>query len=167
MRRPDSKEQICSLIEKMRTVLPDLVLRTTLIIGFPGETEKQFAELLEFIEWAQFDALGAFEYYPESGTPAAEMPNQIPNEIKLQRLDQLMLTQQKIAFAKNKKRIGTQLTCLIDSCDSKKKAQGRFYGQAPDIDSICFIENCPQKPGSFVNTIVSDTKDYDLLVRKI
>jgi ribosomal protein S12 methylthiotransferase len=167
MYRPDTKERIRRLIERLRSAIPDVVLRTTLIVGFPGETDQQFDELLEFIEWADFDALGSFKFYPESGTPAAEMPNQVPDRVKQERLEELMLTQQKIAFAKNKNRIGTKLTCLVDSVDNRGTGQGRFYGQAPDIDSVCIIEDCSASPGQFVNRIVSGTKDYDLLVEQV
>lgn len=167
MRRSDSKERICSLIENLRAAIPDVVLRTTLIVGFPGESDEQFEELLEFIRWAKFDCLGCFEYYCESGTEAAEMAGQIPDKIKQQRLDELMLTQQEIVFAKNKSRIGTGLTCLLDSVDSKGTGNGRFYGQAPDIDSICIIRNCSARPGDFLKTKVIGTKDYDLIVEQI
>jgi len=166
MCRPDRAEQICHLIEKLRRAVPDVILRTTLIVGFPGETEGQFGELLEFIKWAQFDALGCFEYYPESGTLAAEMPAQIPESVKQQRLEALMLAQQQIVFAKNKGRVGTELTCLVDSFDDDRVAKGRFYGQAPDIDSACIIRDCSAEPGQFVKVKVVDTKDYDLLVQQ-
>jgi ribosomal protein S12 methylthiotransferase len=167
MRRPDTKKSICSLIENLRQACPDIVLRTTLIVGFPGETDRQFNELLEFIKWAEFDALGCFRYYPESGTKAAEMPGQIPDKIKQQRLEKLMLTQQKIAFAKNSELIGSKLTCLVDSIDNKGTGQGRLYGQAPDIDSVCIIKNCSASPGNFIHAKVIDTKDYDLVVEQI
>lgn len=167
MRRPDSKEQISELIEKLRSAIPDIVLRTTLIVGFPGETEKQFEELLDFINWARFDCLGCFKYYAEEGTPAAKMPNQIPDHVKKRRLKTLMLAQQKIAFAKNRQRLGDLLTCLVDSVDKNRTGRGRFYGQAPDIDSICIIKNCMAKPGDLLNTKVVGTKDYDLIVRQV
>jgi ribosomal protein S12 methylthiotransferase len=167
MHRPDTKEQIFSLIETLREKIPNAVLRTTLIVGFPGETDRQFDELLDFIKWAEFDALGAFRYYPESGTAAAEMPGQVPDEVKKQRLEELMLTQQKIAFDKNKSRIGGELACLVDSVDDEGSSEGRFYGQAPDIDSLCIIKSCPAKPGRFINAKVVDTKGYDLVVEEI
>jgi len=167
MHRLDTRESICRLIENLRLSIPDIILRTTLIIGFPGETDRQFNELLDFVRWAKFDALGCFRFYPESGTPAAEMPAQVPDRIKRQRLEEVMLTQQKIAFAKNKKRIGTKITCLLDSVDSKGTGRARFYGQAPNIDSICIIKNCPANPGVFLNAKVVDTKDYDLLTEQI
>ena len=167
MRRPDTSQHICSLVENLRRACPDIVLRTTVIIGFPGETDRQFNELLKFIKWAKFDCLGCFRYYPESGTPAARMPGQVPDRIKQQRLEELMLTQQKIAFAKNESRIGSKLTCLVDSVETGSTAKGRFYGQAPDIDSICIIKNCSAGPGKFVDTKVIGTKNYDLIVEQI
>jgi ribosomal protein S12 methylthiotransferase len=167
MRRPDTKERICRLVENLRSRLDDCLLRTTLIVGFPGETDRQFNELLDFIKWAEFDALGCFKFYPESGTGAADMPAQVPDRIKQQRLEELMLTQQEIAFAKNKNRVGIKLTCLVDSVDNKGAGKGRFYGQAPDIDSICIIKNCSASAGQFIDTKVIGTKDYDLLVEQI
>jgi len=167
MYRPDSRVSIRFLIEKLRARVPDIVMRTTLIVGFPGETDRQFDELLEFVKWAEFDALGCFTFYPEAGTPAARMAGQLPDHIKQQRLDELMLTQQKIAFARNKKRIGTEFVCLVDSVNGRGVGCGRFYGQAPDIDSICVMESCSLKPGCFVNTKVVGTKDYDLIVEQI
>ena len=117
MKRPDTKEHITSLIEKLRSKIPNCVLRTTVIVGFPGETNSQFAELIEFIKWARFDNLGCFTFCPELGTAAAELTDQIPDDIKQQRLDELMLTQQQIAFENNERRVGTKLKCLLDSVD--------------------------------------------------
>lgn len=167
MRRPDTTYRLRRLIEKLRSDILDIVLRTTLIVGFPGETDRQFNELVDFVTWAEFDALGCFTFYPESGTDAAEMPSQVPEKVKQQRLDELMLTQQRIVFAKNKSRIGSKLICLVDSVDNRDLGQGRFFGQAPDIDSICIIKNCSAKSGRFINTKVVGTKDYDLLVEQI
>ncbi|TKJ39240.1 MAG: 30S ribosomal protein S12 methylthiotransferase RimO [Planctomycetes bacterium B3_Pla] len=167
MRRPDTDDGLRRLIDDLRRAMPDIVLRTTLMVGFPGETDRQFAELLDFVRWAQFDALGCFPFYPESGTAAADMPAQVPDEVKQQRLDELMLTQQQIAFAKNQSRIGGKLTCLVDSVDNDGLCRGRFYGQAPDIDSLCIIENCSAQPGQFIDAKVVGSQDYDLLVEQI
>jgi ribosomal protein S12 methylthiotransferase len=167
MRRPDTTERIYRLIEKLRDAMPDIILRTTVMVGFPGETAQQFNELLEFVKRAEFDALGCFKFYPESGTDAANMPHQVPEKIKKQRLEKIMLTQQKIAFEKNKSRIGSTLTCLLDSIDSKGTGLARFYGQAPNIDSLCIIKNCSARPGSFIKTNVVGTKGYDLRVKQI
>jgi ribosomal protein S12 methylthiotransferase len=166
MHRPDTKDMLQRLIEDLRLAMPDIVLRTTLIVGFPGETDEQFEELLDFVKWARFDALGCFKFYPESGTSAAELPGQVPDDIKQQRLDELMLAQQKIAFSRNKDIIGANLTCLVDSVDSDSLGIGRYYGQAPDIDSVCIIKNCSAKPGQFIDTTVVGAQDYDLLVEQ-
>ena len=167
MGRPDTKEQLKQLIERLRYTIADCLLRTTLIVGFPGETDEQFAELLEFIKWAEFDALGCFKFYPEAGTRAAEMPHQVPDDVKQQRVEELMLAQQEISFAKNKKRIGSKLVCLVDSVDGNGDGEGRFYGQAPDIDSLCIIKNCSGKSGDFIDAKVAGTKDYDLIIEQI
>ena len=167
MHRPDTKDQLQRLIENLRCAMPDIVMRTTIIVGFPGENDRHFAELLDFVKWAQFDALGCFKFYAESGTTAAQMPGQVPEKVKQRRLEELMLSQQKIAFAKNKNRIASKLTCLVDSVDSDRLSRGRFYGQAPDIDSLCIIKNSQAQPGEFINAKVIGTKDYDLLVEQI
>jgi len=167
MRRPDTKKSITRLIENLRDAVPDIVLRTTLIVGFPGETDEQFEELIEFIRWTRFEALGCFTYYPESGTPAARMPGQISQEVKQQRLERLMLTQQKIAFEKNNSRIGQTLQCLIDSVEHDGTAEGRFYGQAPQIDSVCIVDDGIAEPGRFITAEITGTKDYDLIVRQL
>jgi ribosomal protein S12 methylthiotransferase len=167
MHRPDTKGKITAMIEKLRKVVPDIVLRTTIIVGFPGETDGQFAELLDFIKWAGFDALGGFPYYAEEGTAAAKMPGQVPEGIKQQRLAELMLTQQRIAFKKNKERVGSELVCLVDSAGNNKHSIGRYFGQAPQIDSVCIINNYTARPGRFIKTKVVDTKDYDLVVEQM
>ncbi|MBN2272231.1 MAG: 30S ribosomal protein S12 methylthiotransferase RimO [Sedimentisphaerales bacterium] len=166
MRRGETADRIRPLIDNLRTAIPDVTLRTTLIIGFPGETDDEFAELLEFVKSAKFDALGCFAFSPEPGTPAANMPNQVPEDIKHKRLEEIMLAQQQIAFAKNAQKIGDKLTCLVDSVDSST-VKGRYYGQAPEIDSLCIIKNASAKPGKFVHTKVIASKDYDLIVEQL
>lgn len=167
MRRPDTQAGLRALIERLRAAMPDVVLRTTVIVGFPGETDDDLADLLDFVKWARFDALGAFTFFPETGTPAAGFPDQIPDEVKQDRLEALMLAQQEIAFAKNRARVGRRLMCLIDSVDPHGIGYGRFYGQAPDIDSICIVTNCKAGPGGYVEVEVVDVRDYDLLVEQI
>lgn len=166
MRRTETADRIRPLIDNLRTAIPDAALRTTLIIGFPGETDDEFAELLEFVKSAKFDALGCFAFSPEPGTPAADMPDQVPDDIKRRRLEEIMLAQQQIAFAKNAQRIGDDLTCLVDSVDNST-VKGRYYGQAPEIDSLCIVKNSSAKPGQFVHTTVIASKDYDLIVEQL
>jgi ribosomal protein S12 methylthiotransferase len=167
MRRTDRKAKTTALIEKFRNAMPDIVLRTTIITGFPGETDAQFDELLDFVKWARFDALGCFTFYPELGTPAADMPNQVPDDIKQARADILMSAQQEIAFEKNQDRVGTTLTCLVDDLDEEGNAGGRYYGQAPHVDSICLVQGCRANPGEFIKAKVTAVQDYDLVVEQI
>jgi ribosomal protein S12 methylthiotransferase len=178
MRRPDTKDDLCRLVERLRSAMSDIILRTTLIVGFPGETQSEFEELVAFIKWARFDALGAFTYFPEAGTPAAQFPDQVADEVKQARLEELMLAQQEIAFAKNQARMGSRLTCLVEEAGRRAEharrwqtrpatGRGRFYGQAPDIDSVCVIQRCAADPGRFVETKVIGTQDYDLVVEQV
>jgi len=184
MRRPDTREDLCRLIERLRAAMSDIVLRTTLIVGFPGETQREFEELLDFVRWARFDALGAFTYFPEVGTPAAELPDQVPDKVKQARLEELMLTQQEIAFARNRQRLGSRLTCLVDEPARETKGRGRrrqsarrhppaamgrgrFYGQAPDIDSVCLLRRGAAPAGRFADVRVVGTEGYDLVVEQI
>jgi ribosomal protein S12 methylthiotransferase len=166
MRRPGSSEKIYQLIEKIRAALPDAVLRTTLIVGFPGETDEQFDELIEFVKWAEFDAMGAFKFYAEEGTPAATLQGQVPEIVKQHRFKKLMLTQQRIAFEKNRQKLGSRLVCLVDEVDGRI-GKGRYYGQAPDIDSICIIKKCRAGTGEFIKTRVAETAGYDLVVEQV
>ena len=167
MKRADRREKTIDLIERLRTAMPDVVLRTTLIVGYPGETDAQFAELLDFVKWAKFDALGCFTFYPESGTDAARLNDQVPDKVKNERADAIMLTQQQIAFEKTDQLIGKELTCLVEDIDEEGNAQGRYYGQAPHIDSICLIDNCNAQPGDLIKARVTAREDYDLIVSQI
>lgn len=163
MCRADTKEHTIELITKIRSRLPDAVLRTTVIVGYPGETDSQFEELLDFVRWAQFDALGCFRFSPEPGTAAAELPGQIPEPIKQQRAETLMLMQQGIAFERMDARVGKTYRVLIDEV-FENGAVGRFYGQAPHIDSVCRVTGEGVSEGSFIEAKVTARDDYDLVV---
>ena len=167
MRRSDTKEKTYDLIARLRSVIPDVVLRTTVIVGFPGETDSQFDELIDFIKWARFDALGCFPYYPEAGTKAAQLEKQISTDVKNARTEELMLTQQKIAFEKADFIKGKLFSCLIDNIDENGAGIGRYFGQAPHIDSVCLVENCPQPQGQFVEVEITGTKNYDLTAKAL
>ena len=167
MKRTDSRENTISLIKRIREAMPDAVIRSTLIVGFPGETQKQFDELLEFVKWAKFDALGCFPYYAEEGTEAAVMTDQVDHETKEDRVREIMLAQQEIVFAKNEKMIGEELTVLLDGMDQDGNVIGRYYGQAPHIDSICYVEGENLCEGDFIRVKVKDYSDYDLVVEKL
>ncbi|MCF7975216.1 MAG: 30S ribosomal protein S12 methylthiotransferase RimO [Phycisphaerae bacterium] len=163
MRRPDKQSHLRSLIERLRQAMPEMVLRTTVIVGFPGETDEAFQDLLSFIEWARFDALGCFPYFQEPGTEAASLPDQIEESVKQQRVEQLMLAQQTMAFAKNEQRVGHTVTCLVDAIEPDGTGVARYYGQAPEIDSVCLIADCKARPGDFLEVRITGTQDYDLL----
>ncbi|MDH4202047.1 MAG: 30S ribosomal protein S12 methylthiotransferase RimO [Phycisphaerae bacterium] len=166
MRRADTKEYTIELIDKLRAAMPDVVLRTTVIVGYPGETSQHYQELLDFVQWARFDALGCFTFYPEPGTAAAEMPKQVPDVVKQQRLDTLMRTQQELVFAKMDAKVGSELTVLVDEV-VEDQAVGRYYGQAPHIDSICKIQNCNANPGDFIQAKITARDDYDFIVEQL
>lgn len=167
MRRPDTKEKIIEMIGQLRAAMSDIVLRTTLIVGFPGETDGDFEELMTFIRQTRFDALGAFKFYPEAGTKAAEMDGQIPEEVKVERLERLMEAQQEIAFAKGAERVGSRVRCLVDWSDHDKMGMGRYYGQAPEVDGVCSIVNCSGSEGQIVDVKVTGREEYDLVVEQI
>ncbi len=166
MRRADTKEHSVSLIEKLRAAIPGVTLRTTIITGYPGESDQQFAELLDFVKWAQFDALGCFPFFAEPGTPAADMPGQVPDDIKDERTDRLMSLQQTIIFDKMDSQIGGERIVLVDEVDDNG-AIGRHAGQAPHVDSICRIENCAARPGQFIQTKITSRDDYDFIVNPV
>jgi ribosomal protein S12 methylthiotransferase len=166
MRRTDTKEHTTELISKLRQAMPGVALRTTVIVGYPGETEERFAELLEFVKWAGFDALGCFPFYPEPGTVAAELADQLPDSVKQQRVDAVMQTQQELVFAKMDAQIGRELTVLIDDA-FEGEGIGRYYGQAPHIDSICKIQNCNATAGDFIRAKITARDDYDFIVEQI
>lgn len=164
MGRGVSRKQIEVLLDNLRRRMPGIVLRTTFIVGFPGETAGQFKELLRFIEDQRFEAVGVFPYSREEGTPAASMPWQVPDKIKNSRARKLMLAQQHIAFAANAAKVGTTLEVLVDGVDAKGRCVGRHAGQAPDIDGVCYLSD-HHPAGAFVSCTVTGWSGYDLLVR--
>jgi ribosomal protein S12 methylthiotransferase len=166
MRRTDTKEHTTELIEKLRQAMPEVALRTTVIVGYPGETEQRFSELLEFVKWAGFDALGCFPFYPEPGTAAAELDNQLPEAVKQERVDAIMQTQQELVFAKMDRQTGEELTVLVDDV-FEGEGIGRYYGQAPHIDSICKIQSCDTTASNFIRCKIIGRDDYDFTVEQI
>lgn len=160
MNRRGSSEWIKSRIRKCREM--GFTLRTTMIVGFPGETDEQFEELLGFVKWARFDRLGAFAYSPEEGTPGAEMPGQISDKVKARRLDQLMLLQQAISMEKNEKRIGQVCEVLVEG-EQDGRFVGRSIAEAPESDgSILFSAKSPLAPGTYVMVKLTGADAYDL-----
>jgi ribosomal protein S12 methylthiotransferase len=163
MGRAATRARTERLLHRLRERIDGLVLRTSLIVGFPGETDGEFDELLDFVRGVRFDALGVFPFCAESGTPAADMPDQIPHGVTESRLEAVMLAQQEIAFEANARKIGSDVRVLVDGIDEEGICVGRHYGQAPDIDSICMLTE-PRPAGEFVDGRVADWEDYDLIV---
>ena len=162
MHRRGTREDILRCVKGARE--RGLTLRTTLIVGFPGETEDQFRELLDFVEETEFDRLGAFAYSPEEGTPAAKMPDQVPDEIKQDRLDRLMLLQQKISLRRNKARIGTVEQVLVTDSDGKGNILGRSSREAPEADGEIYVScgGARPRPGQFIPVRILSAEEYDL-----
>ena len=162
MNRKTSKENIEKLIKNIRKEIPDAILRTSIIVGFPGETKEQFEELLEFIEIAKFDKLGAFTYSKEEGTPAAKMPNQIHGNTKKSRYNKLMEKQQKISKQKLEDKIGKTIETLIEDVSfDGKYLIGRTKNDVPEIDGIVYIK-APLDgiTNDYINTFVKCKIEY-------
>ena len=169
MTRKTDRKSIERLLEKLRAKIPNIAIRTTMIVGFPGETDKEFNELIEFVRNFEFDALGAFAFSPEPGTKAATLPNQVPEKIKQQRLDKLMSLQKKIAFKKAKSYINKTLSVYLEPTPTRRKyIQARHSKQAPEVDPITLIPkiNLPEKyatPGTKLSVKCIATRGYDLI----
>ncbi len=165
MNRWGDKERLSHLMAHIRKKVPDIVLRTTLITGFPGETEEQFSELAEFVQEQKFERLGCFAYSQEEGTKAAEMENQLSEEVKNHRADIIMEQQMLISAANNEKLMGKRLTAVVEGFDKFAECYfGRTEKDAPDIDGkVFFTSENPLEIGDYVEIEISDTLDYDLM----
>lgn len=164
MNRRDDKKQLTELIEKLRARIPNLTLRTTMIVGFPGETEEEFGELSDFVKEMRFERLGVFTYSQEEGTPAAEMSNQVDEDIKKRRQEIIMDEQSRIAQELNEAKIGETVEVLCEGFDRYAECFfGRSSADAPDIDGKVFF-TAKKKPraGTFVKVKITDVCDYDL-----
>ena len=165
MGRRTSRAELEEKIAMMRKRIPDICLRTTLISGFPGETEEDFEIVKEFVKKMRFDRLGVFAYSKEEGTPAAEMPDQIPEEVKEARRDELMLIQQEIAFGKAEERIGEEYDVLVEGRIPEDEVYvGRTYLDAPEVDGFVFFESDRELvSGELVRVRIVDCNEYDLI----
>ena len=157
MNRKSTGESIRNLITKLRKEIPNVVIRSTLMVGFPGETEEDFDELYEFVKWAKLDKLGCFTYSKEEGTAAFNMDNQVHSMTKKKRYNKIMVLQQKISEENMKRHIGKTLKVLVE-----ENGVGRTYMDVPDIDGVIYIEG-NAKPNTFVNCKVTGFKEYDLI----
>jgi ribosomal protein S12 methylthiotransferase len=174
MRRPERRRTIVERVDWLRAEIADLTLRTTVIVGFPGETDDDFRQLLELLEELRFDRVGAFGYSPEEGTPAAEMPGQVSESLKRERLEELMDVQRGVSLDRNVDQLGRVRTVLVDElltgadADPDFGAVGRTEGQAIDVDGITNLvveEGVRVEPGELVQTVVIDALEHDLVAR--
>lgn len=165
MNRKGDRQSLEALINKIRSVLPDVTLRTTLITGFPGETQEQFSQVCEFVKDMRFDRLGCFAYSEEEGTMAAQFEDQIDMQVRVDRSEAVMNDQFTITISKNSEKIGTLQEVLVEGYDDYIKCYfGRSKSDAPDIDGkVFFIAQAAQEIGTFVNVRINDVLEYDLL----
>jgi ribosomal protein S12 methylthiotransferase len=172
MRRPGSRRSYEALLTGLRERIPGVTLRTTLIAGFPGETEADVHELAGFLETVQFDHVGVFTYSEEEGTAAADLPDDVPARTKLARQRRLMQLQKSIVSKRLAARIGHEVDVLVDgpSPEHELVVQGRLEGQAPEIDPVVYFTDCDPTdlaPGDIVRSVIVDTREYDLIARPI
>lgn len=161
MRRPAHAEKVLERVEKWRAQCPDIAIRSTFIVGFPGETEEDFETLLNFLEEAQLDRVGAFAYSPVEGAPANELANPVPEEIKEERLERFMELQAEISANKLSSLIGKTVQVLIDEAGDEVSI-GRTYRDAPEIDGQVIIEGVELPVGEFVNVMITHADEHDL-----
>ena len=165
MRRRSGEEDIRALIAKLRSEIPDIAIRTSLIVGFPGETSEDFKKLLQYVEETRFDRLGVFCYSKEEGTPAAEMPDQVSERIKRERHKKLMRTQARVSFKHNRTLVDSEEEVLVEgySEETELLLKGRSSRQAPDVDGLVYITAGNANVGEIVRLRITDSSDYDLI----
>jgi ribosomal protein S12 methylthiotransferase len=165
MKRPGDIEKTLRRIEGWREICPDITLRSTFIVGFPGETEQEFEELLEFLKEAQLDRVGAFAYSPVEGATANELPDHIPEELQQERLQRFMQLQAEISAAKLQKKIGQKMNVIVDGFSEEGLLLGRSPADAPEIDGAVILDQVEEeiKPGDFLNIEIVAATEHDLI----
>lgn len=164
MQRRVNRDQTERLVQQLRERIPNLVLRTTFVVGFPGETDEQFEELREFVAATRFERMGVFPYSLEPGTPAVKLDGHLPDDVKRARCDALLETQQGPAFAWGASLVDYELDCLIDGpTDDPEVWQGRIYADAPEIDGVVYVQGRELTPGQMVPVVITDAQEYDLI----
>jgi ribosomal protein S12 methylthiotransferase len=169
MNRRHTRQETEAILARLRATIPGLVLRTTFIVGFPGETEAEFAELLDFVAATRFERVGVFTYSFEPDTPAAKLPGHLPAEVAEERRGRLMAVQQPIAFAFHRTLVGRTLDVLIDAPapEGRHLWLGRTYADAPDVDGITWVRGTHLRPGDLVACEIVAAEDYDLIARPV
>jgi ribosomal protein S12 methylthiotransferase len=165
MRRAITARRMKDVIAAFREAIPGVTLRTTVLVGFPGETERAFDNLLAFVEDVAFDRLGVFTYSVEEGTPAADMPDQVPAEVMAERAALVQETQDRLAWPRQKALYGTRQTVLVDgpSADRAFPFEGRLAGQAPEIDGVVLLRDHRLTPGRFAHVSITEVDGYELV----
>ncbi|MBX3249793.1 MAG: 30S ribosomal protein S12 methylthiotransferase RimO [Myxococcales bacterium] len=165
MKRGHGGKRLYELVDKLRKNVPDLVFRSSFIVGHPGETDEDFRELVDFVKWAELDHLGVFLYSPEEGTASGAMDDLVPAKVARARHRELMRAQRPISRAKMKARIGTELEVLVDgqSDEHEYLLEGRWWGQAPEVDGKIYLSNGDASPGEIRKALVTNAADYDLV----
>ena len=164
MKRPGKIDRTLERIKQWREICPDLILRSTFIVGFPGETEEDFQMLLDFLKEAQLDRVGCFKFSPVEGAPATEMADQVPEDVKEERFHRFMQLQQEISAERLKQKIGQTLDVIVDEIDDEGII-GRTKADAPEVDGLVYIENLsgtPVKVGEFIKVTITHSDEYDL-----
>ena len=164
MKRPGDIDKVLQRLQQWRSICPDITLRSTFIVGFPGETEQDFEALLQFLEAAQLDRVGAFAYSPVAGARANDLPNPVPEDIKQERLERFMQTQQAISEAKLKYKVGKTLTVLVDEITEDGVALARSAADAPEIDGLVIVEDgADLTVGNFAEVQIIESTEHDLI----
>jgi ribosomal protein S12 methylthiotransferase len=166
MGRPGDGASYLKLVSRLRAAMPDIAIRSSFIVGFPGESEEEFRRLLDFVEGAQLDRAGAFCFSPERGTPAAGMPDQVPGEVAQQRYHELMALQQRVSLARNRGWVGREIEVLIEAPSERNDEWiGRSFRDAPEIDGMVKVQagGARLRPGQFVRCGVTAAEAYDLV----
>ena len=167
MHRGIDRAETERLLDAIRERIPGVTIRTTLIAGFPGETDAEFEELLAFVEDFRFEALGVFPYSLEPETPAGRMKNQVPDAVKKQRVDALMKTQQDVAFRMTRERVGSRFEVLVDQRRDGSSVVARHQGQAPTVDGVTYVAGSAVPPGGFMTVRCVDCDGYDLVAEPV
>jgi ribosomal protein S12 methylthiotransferase len=162
MNRRGSSDDIKRTIERLRKKVPGIALRTSLIVGFPGETDAAFKRLLAFVKEYEFEHLGVFTWSPEEGTAAVDLPGRVTKKVAEERLDAVMKAQGRISLRKNRDLVGTRQTVLVDALEDMATI-GRMQTQAPEIDGVVYLSETEAKPGDFVDVTITDAREYDLM----
>ncbi|KTA81034.1 30S ribosomal protein S12 methylthiotransferase RimO [Aeromonas salmonicida] len=162
MKRPGTVERTLERIQKWREICPEITLRSTFIVGFPGETEEEFQMLLDFIDKAELDRVGCFKYSPVEGAKANELPDPVPEEVQEERFQRFMELQQQVSIRKLARRVGKEMTVLVDEVD-EEGATGRSFADAPEIDGLVYLNGeTDLKPGDLVKVRIDEADEYDL-----